>query len=425
MRQRLFLHILPPISALLVAFGCTSAGPEPSSPSESRRSQTPGAGSSALQPWDVIDRVSRWRTTVLATEEPEVVTQPGYVHVRVRAADPRPVDCFLYDSPLITGQALARLLNAAEIGIDYETVAVEAIGIVANNPLIVVKAPFREEEGGGRGTLVVGVVPRVKVPVVCSHESTSSELLQATLRSLAEKLAPSSEFSSDSLAEGELLLVFELWTIYRDGRPIGFRQWRAARNSTGEISTLEIASMLESQGKRLRATDVRVSEHADERGLRLSDWLQLVDGELSARAALERVQPSTGAELKEPEQWSYRVASLGDQGPVETTLHSAVPLRSSYFTHEELGRAHAHGGEVEFSSFLPNFAQGGGGKVSQATQLRYKPLLSEAPSKRTKGQLRVGASVFELAWEDSQLASRKETSSGLESRLSLRLFGPL
>src|SRR5690606_31107058 len=130
--------------------------------------------------------------------------------------------------------------------------------------------------------------------------------LLSTLRSVAEELTPASDFSLDSLAEGELLLVFELWTIYREGRPIGFRQWRAARNSTGKISTLEIASVLESEGAKLRATDVQVSEHADHQGLHLSDWLELVDGELSARAALEREQPGAGTQQEGAEKWSYR-----------------------------------------------------------------------------------------------------------------------
>lgn len=375
-----------------------------------------GTASSELLSWDVIDRVSRWKTTVLATEEPEVVTEAGYVHVRVRAAHPRPVDCFLYDSPIITGQALVRLLSAAEIGIDYERVDVETIGIAANNPLVVLKAPFVEEEGSARGTLFVGLVPRIKVPVVCSHEATSSRILHSTLRSLAEGLAPESDFFTDSLAEGELPLVFELWTIYRGERPIGFRQWRAARNSSGEVSTLEIASLLESQGDELHATDVRVSEHADEQGLRLSDWLELVDGELHARAALERVP---GAEQGETKQWSYRVAGQSVQGPVQVTLHSAVPFQSSYFAHEELTQAQAHGGELEFLSFLPNF------DVRQATELHYKRLPSDPPLEGAKGELQVGSSVFELSWENSQVTSRRERKTGIESRLSLRLLGPL
>lgn len=415
---RLFLHLLPPVSALVVAFGCTPAGPEPSSSGESSRSKTEMAGSE-LHRWDVIDHISRWKTTVLATEEPDVATKAGYVHVRVRAADLRPVDCFFYDSPIITGQALVRLLNAAEIGIDYQTVEVEAIGIAANNPLVVIKAPFREEEGAGRGTLFVGVVPRVKVPVVCSHESSSSGTLLSTLRSVAEEFTPASDFSLDSLAEGELLLVFELWTIYREGRPIGFRQWRAATNSSGKISTLEIASLLESEGAKLRATDVRVSEHADHQGLHLSDWLELVDGELSARAALQREQPGAGTQQEAAEKWSYRVAGLSDRGPVQSTIHSAVPFESSYFAHEEIVQAQAHGGEAEFPSFLPNF------ELSQATKIHYKRLPSDAPLDGAKGELQVGSSVFELGWEDGQLTSRKERNSGLESKLSLRLSGPL
>lgn len=415
---RHFLHILGPISTLMVAFGCTPAGSEASSPGESHRSRATGTSSSEIRSWDVIDRVSRWQTTVLATEEPKVVTEAGYVHVRVRTADPRPVDCFLYDSPIITGQALVRLLNAAQIGIDYETVEVETIGIAANNPLVVVKAPFREEEGDGRGTLFVGIVPRVKVPVVCSHEGKSSQVLHATLRSVAEGLTPLSDFFTDSLAEGELPLVFELWTLYQGERPIGFRQWRAAKNPSGEISTLEIASVLEPLGANLRATDVRVSEHADEQGLRLSDWLELIDGDLHARAALERLPPLPGSEQGQLKQWSYQAAGLGAQGPVQATLRLDAPLQSSYFAHEELARAQAHGGEVEFLSFLPTF------DLKQATQFQYKRLPSGPSVEGPRGELQVGSSVFELSWEGGQLTSRKETNTGIESRLSLRLFGP-
>jgi hypothetical protein len=310
-----------------------------------------------------------------------------------------------------------RLLSAAQIGIDYESIEVEAVEVAANNPLLLVKARYREE-GGARGRLFFGLVPRVKIPLLCTHEARTSESLRATLRQMTEGLTPSSDFSSDSLATGERLLVFELWTFYREGRPIGFRQWRAAKNSNGEISTLEIASFLESKGAEVVATDVRVSERDDARGLRLSDWLFLVDGEVRARTALERVDSTaTAAEQGAAEMWTYRVAGLSDEGPFEITLGPAQALHSSYFAHAELIRAQKTGVQVEIPTFLPSFS------ARSATQIVYAPSLPDASTARHAGTVNVGSSVFSLSWEDGQVMSRTDLESGLEARLSVRLFG--
>lgn len=411
MSQRLLLPFLALISALLVAFGCTPWVSETSPRGERNRSSTGAIGESAMRLWDVIDRAARWQTKVTALEEPEVVTQPGYVHVRVRTPDPRPVDCFLYDSPIITGQALVRLLNAAEIGIEYQGMALEAVLLSAKNPLVILSASYQQEDKGPKGTLFVGIVPRVKIPIVCSHEAKSSRSMKATIDRLSRGLEPESDFSSDSLAEGETLLAFQLWAIFRNGRPIGFRQWRAAKNKAGEVSTLEIASLLESRDKTLTATDIRISERADAEGVLLSDWLELLDGELHVKAALERLAPESSPEAEGGALFSYRVAELGPEGPVASTLTTTEPIRSSFFAHQEFSRAEASGGETQFLAFLPSF------QVSQATRLHYRAAPRGGASKERRGELEVGDSSFELVWEGGQLTRRRETRSGIESRL--------
>lgn len=431
---------MAPMALLLMACACTQGVTQTSLADERNRRSSGSARESRLVSWDIIDRAARFRTRVLAAEEPEVVTQPGYVHVRVPTTDSRPVDCFLYDSPLITGQAFVRLLRAAEIGIDYERIRLEAVLLSGKSPLVVLEATYREERGA-LGKLFVGLVPRVKIPLVCSHEGSSSANVRETIESLSSNLEPASDFSVDSLAEGEKLRSFELWALYREGRPIGFRQWRAAQNDAGEISTLEIASLLEPVGREITATDVRSSEREGAEGvLRLAEWLELVDGELHARAALEYVPEESALKEGDGARFSYRMAGLGPTGPFEKTLTVSEAFRSSSYVQEEIVRAEVSGAEVQFQSFLPNFrldqgtrlhyrssrvlgtpeARAGDGKVNEieANQAEER---ARAGGRLEVGELEIGDTRFELMWEDGQFTRRRDKSGGIESRLLLRL----
>jgi hypothetical protein len=416
-----------------MACGSTLGVSETSPLDERNRLQADSGRESTLSSWDIVDRAARFKTKVFASEEPEVITQPGYVHVRVRTADIRPVDCFLYDAPIITGQALVRLLRAAEIGIDYQRIRPEAVLRSGNNPLVVLAANYREEDSGEKdsgepGKLFVGLVPRVKIPIVCSHEATTSSSLRKTIDSLSRGLEPSSDFSVDSLALGEHLQVFELWALYREGRPVGFRQWRAAQNEAGELSTLEIVSLLGAKEQDLTAIDVRVSEREDAEGLLLSEWLELLDGEPHGRAALTRVPQEPAPEGGGAARFSYRVLGLGQSGPVEKTLTASEPFRSAFFAHEEIQRVEGSGGETEFLSFFPNY------HLDQGTRLHYRA--SRLLGAQKVGELEVGDSHFELLWERGQVTRRRELSratdtrrrseegGGIESRLLLRLPEP-
>lgn len=370
-------------------------------------------GSRDLLLFDVIDRATRWKSSVRAVEEPSVTTHAGYVHVRVEVGGTRPVDCFVYDAPLVTGQAVTRLLSAAQIGIHYDRVELEAVETVANNPLVVVRADFTDDETRARGRLFVGLVPKVKLPVVCSQEASSSDAMRATLHQLTAEMVPPSDFSVDSLAEGERLLVFELWTLFEGERPVGFRQWRAAEHPSGRVSTLEIASILESRGPSLVTTDVRISEATDDEGLVLSDWLELVDGETHARAALER-SPGARDEAESSQAFTYRVGGVGPQGPVTGDLQSETPLRSTYDEYLGLRHAQARGESFEMRRYLPHEHS------AEPTLIRYR----SGPEGTQEGRLEVGSDVFELSFdEEKMLESRRQLETTRSSRLALRLLG--
>ncbi len=351
-----------------------------------------------------------------------MTTHAGYVHVRVDAGEARPVDCFVYDAPLVTGQAVSRLLGAAEIGISYEKVQLLDVASIAKNPAVFVEARFVEEDTGTKGSLFVGLVPKVKLPIVCSQEARSPRAVREALRDLGERTTPASEFSVDTLAPAEELLVFELWALFDGDRPVGFRQWRAARDPGGQVSTLEIASLFESHGRRLSTTDVRISERADKDGLFLSDWLELVDGRLHARAALERlsdddtVSDAPGAAAGPENQsaaFSYRVGGVGTQGPVLTTFGSPRPLRSAYDEYRKLLRAGASAEGSTMVRFLPHMSP------TEPVLVARLPTGKDGPDVR----LRVGERVYDFNSEAALPVARQELGSTQRAELLLRVPG--
>jgi hypothetical protein len=322
-RERLFL-------AIFLAFGCTV---RPSG-SSSRASQ---ASPSRVEPraagdWEVIDHAARWATKVRAIAEPGIVTHPGYVHVTVDVGDENRVSCFVYDSPIVTGQAVLRLLRAAESGIEYTNIAMTQIIEVANHPFLTLQVGYvtTMPPHGVKGVLHLAVSPRVSQPVICSQErSRTSERFFALASEFVQNMTPAPQFSSANLQDGEVPLVDEYWVYDAGGAPSAFRIWRARRLKTGQIVAVELSSQFELQRGELRATDTRVVEYEDDRGLLAAEWLSVLNGDHTATVTLRRKDDS-GSQAADARTFEYQFTSAGVDGPSQGAFSVEGALLSTY-----------------------------------------------------------------------------------------------
>jgi hypothetical protein len=376
-----------------MTLGCT-VQPPPSSlgaPGDSGAAKT---APNTKRWFEVADHASRFRTRVNSASEPRITTEAGYVRVLIALGAREEINCFVYDQPIVAGRAVARLLAAAESGIRFERIVPLSLSRVAMSPLVHLRAEYitTMEPRGRRGEIKLAVSPRVRFPLVCTHEALGNEAEFArVVGDFAENLQPDSLFARDTLARGEAPLAEELWVRTAE-RTLAFRQWRAARGVEGDISTLEITSTFESVGEGLRVSDVRVAERTDEEGLVFSEWLEMQDADKEVGARARRVGSAKGA-------YRYEVSGSATNGAWNANFSSEEPLSSSFELF--LGQMSPPPPERKTLFFLYEPRN----KSGERTEV-VQHFTDEGASR-----LEVGETVYELTLGDDHLPRKKSASA--------------
>lgn len=313
---------------LLIALqGCT-AGRSVSSPQEqegaNRRDIPSEVGELPQHP--VADRAGRFEASIEGLSPPEIRTEAGYVRLIADLGTEQPLNCFVYEAPIEAGQAMTRLLRAAEMGIDFTRMDVRSVSIVGDAPLIVLHAHYRttDEETPRNGLLKVALSARASHPVVCSHEEP--RLLASFERIVGgflESLVPKSDFARAGLAPSDVPLLSETWILSHAGRPVGFSEWRVAQLSGDKVHSLRVSATFLTDGDKLRTTDSVAAEASDDSGLFQGRYLDVIGTAPEIFLGLDRTSDSA-------ESFSYRVQGRSRSRDIDLEFSAPTPLQTAY-----------------------------------------------------------------------------------------------
>lgn len=295
-----------------------------------------------------------------ADAKPELSAHPGYLRIVAPLGTEQPLNCFVYDEPLDSGQALTRLLRAMEDGIAFERFEVRGISVEGDAPILFLHAHYRRTDSAGRNGLVkLALSPRVPFPVMCSHEEPRLiDSFERVVTGLLASMEPRPTFARAGLGAEDRPVVVETWILEKDGKPIGYSQWRVAELPNEQTHSLVVTSTFVPEGDRLRTTDSVVVEVEDERGLLKGNWLEIVGTDPVIQLEIRRTEAKDGA-------FAFEARGRAKLEEIGTRFTSDQPLRSSVGSYRALEVLRDRGeGAVDFLQYLPHQALDGPVAVS-------------------------------------------------------------
>lgn len=221
---------------------------------------------------------------------PETSAYPGYTRVLVDVGTEQPINCFVYDGALDPGQALTRLLRAAEVGIEFTRFEPVTVELAGGTPLVFLQAHYqRTEEPKGRGLLKLAFSPRANHPMVCTHEELRlRESFRRIVRGAVGSFHPEVDFADAGLSAGDEKVAVETWALVGEGPYRGYTQWRVARLPDGRRHELSVTTLIAVQGNRIDTVDSISAELSDEIGLVEGKWIQVEGTTPALRLELRR-----------------------------------------------------------------------------------------------------------------------------------------
>ncbi len=224
---------------------------------------------------------------------PKVELLPGYTHIVSPQAEPASLHCFVYEVPFDTGQAVSRLLRAAQVGIEFESLTVSRVEAMDAAPVLFLRAGYRSTDSSSikRGLLQMAITPRWDYPVVCTFEHESSTFEKRVLSFLQN-------FKAEQVRPMDPPFVSEVWKLSRSGVPFGFSLLRLHENEDGTGKCLEVSASVAFEKGRVKSTDTVALQESDERGVFSGKWLEIEGTSAEFSLLLERQEQGDAAEFR-------------------------------------------------------------------------------------------------------------------------------
>ena len=335
------------LAAWVILVGCR--GPGFASAPEEKRLRPDARLRSTVK---VVDSLGRWSTSVTVAgklserfsegEHPvEKYVLPGYVRVKISTEGTSKANCFVYEEPILAGQAMQRLLRAISPGLTFH--AFSPVGISERNgqPLVELLVGYRlTQPPHGTGQMRLLVHPRVDFPVVCTMEWEGSQRPDASpMRDFVSHFEVASQEKKPEFAE--------LWLIERGGVGTGFIHVQGELQ--GEVYvTVTRSTWFSFDELGAENRDRLTREVSRDASLVWVQWYEFYDGRSTYRGQLER-EPSTEV-TSGP---SYRYAFEHDKKSQSGRFVTRDELRPSWALYRAFDRSVPGRGDlVMFDPYL-------------------------------------------------------------------------
>lgn len=307
-----------------MAVGCACHPLRPSPPSRDDRQ----VASQSSQLHELIDPTGRWRSQVSTLQAPKLHALPGHVRIDLMPGSPIVTNCFVYEQPILAGEATAQLLRALAPGLRWNKFSALDIEVLNQTPLVAFSLEFETTLGETeRGAFDIFVFPRLEYPAMCSVETSLSAEQPPTAadQGVAER-AVRQFLVNLNATQPVQVVVSELWLLKQQGKPVGFRQSRVER--MGELySTTSQSSRFSLAPEAVLNADWIERELEGNTGLRSMTWLEFTDGRVVFRGQMEW----------QDDGYRYGVESSGNRS--SGRFPASAPLLGSVHLHNAV-----HGG---------------------------------------------------------------------------------
>lgn len=333
-RVRSLLSALIVLSVLTLASGCHPLRPV------SRGLDSPDVVARTTQLRSVTDPTGRWRSQVTAEETPKVHVLPGHARVELLPDARLATNCFVYEQPILAGEATAQLLRAIAPGLRFKEFSALDIGTINQTPLVAFSLRFESTLGEKeQGEIDIFVLPRLDHPAMCSIETVLAEEQSPSARQRDDASRRVKEFLTNLIVTRTVNIALdEMWLLKQQDRTVGFRHVRIEKVD-GSYATVTRSSHFSLTPDAIVNSDRIEQELEDEKGLMRMTWLSLADGHPDLRGQMERQDDGYrfGAE-------SHGVVSNG-------RFAMSTPLLGSVGLHNALTKG-GEGGSLDY--YLPD-----------------------------------------------------------------------
>lgn len=274
---------------------------------------------------EIIDPTGRWRSQVNIQQVPKLHALPGHVRLDLTPGSPLVTNCFVYEQPILAGEATAQLLRAIAPGLRWNKFSPLEIEVLNHTPLVAFSLEFETTLGEKeRGALAIFVFPRLEQPAMCSIEAALDSKQSSTAAEQHEAHRAVRQFLTNLTTTAPVPSArSELWLIQQHGSPVGFRQIRVETIGDAYVTTTQSSRFSLAPAAVLNADRID-TELEDVAGLRRMTWLQLTDGQVVFRGQMER----------QDDGYRFGVESQGARSAGR--FNPAAPLLGSVKLHDAL-----------------------------------------------------------------------------------------